>query len=344
MTRLDDYRSAMLAAFPEVPETVLAQTLDKTGRDFARLVVELGLGPLWHDRTGRDEFHQSRLTAEALYAAQEHAVDQVSSGLEDAGIRFAVIKGAANRCLLYENPALRACHDLDFLVHRDDRVRAASALVELGFQALPENRSISRELVLTRGAAIVDLHWGLLREGRLRSDPVPAMLERRRSVGDLWMLGEEDALFVLLVHPAFAKHLGAWDMGLHRVADIAAWLRTQPFEWRTVEDSLAEYGVRGAAWVTLRWVQLLAGEYAPEGLQSMLSDIQPGRLRKAWLNLWLENDLSERTSGAHRARLLGFSLLIHDSAGDAARAIRGRRRARRRESEDLAAFARLLGQ
>ena len=325
-------------------ETVLVQTIDTRGPEFVRLVVDLGLGPLWHARTGREEFYQSRMTAEALYAAQVHALAEISPLLEDAGIRFAVIKGAANRCLLYENPALRACHDIDILVERSDRVRAASALVDIGFQALPEERSISRELVLVKGAAIVDLHWELLREGRLRSDPVSPMLERRRPVGDLWTLSAEDSVFTLLVHPAFAKHLGAWDMGLHRVADVVIWLRTQPFDWRLLRDRLDQYGVRSAAWVTLRWAQLLVGEHAPEGLESMLSDVRPDRLRRAWLNLWLERDLSERMSNSHFARLLGFSLLIHDTVGDAVRAIRGRRQARRREDEDLAAFGELLGQ
>ena len=41
-----------------------------------------------------------------------------------------------------------------------------------------------------------------------------------------------------------------------------------------------------------------------------------------WLSRWLENNLSERTSGAHFARLLGFTLLLHDKAADAARAAR----------------------
>ncbi len=41
---------------------------------------------------------------------------------------------------------------------------------------------------------------------------------RRRRERNTWMLNPEDALFVLLVHPAFAKHLSGLEMGLHRVA------------------------------------------------------------------------------------------------------------------------------
>jgi hypothetical protein len=198
-------------------------------------------------------------------------------------------------------------------------------------------------LILRKGRVSIDLHWGLLREGRLRSEPAPDMLDRRRRVGDQWMLSGEDACFALLIHPAFAKHLGGWDMGLHRVADIVNWLLYQPFNRQSVLDLLEMYGARTAAWATLRWVELLANSNTPDGLRSMLADLRPGRLREMWLSRWLENDLSERTSGAHLARLLGFTVLLHDKTADAARAVAGRRRARRRENEDLMAFRELLG-
>jgi hypothetical protein len=343
MTRLDDYRSALLVAFCEVSDTPLARAVDERGAEFVSFVVDHGLGPQWHARTGRAEFHESRLSAEALYVAQERVLGEVDARLGDTGVPFAVIKGAANRLLLYDNPAIRACHDIDVLVRRGDRVRAATALVDAGFEPIPEARSISRELILGKGHVNVDLHWGLLREGRLRSEPAPDMLDRRRRVGDQWMLSAEDALFALLVHPAFTKHLGGWDMGLHRVADILNWLMTQPFDWQVVLESLERFGARTAAWATLRWVELLADSNAPKGLRSMLSDLQPGPVRGTWLSRWLENDLSEKTSRAHFVRLLGFTFMLHDTTADAARAVAGRRRARQREDEDLTAFRELLG-
>jgi hypothetical protein len=343
MTRLDDYRSALLVAFREVSDNTLARAVDERGAEFVSFVVDHGLGPQWHARTGRAEFHESRLSAEALYVAQEQALGEVDARLVDTGVPFAVIKGAANRLLLYDNPAIRACHDIDVLVLRGDRVRAATALVDAGFEPKPEARSISRELVLTKGHVNVDLHWGLLREGRLRGEPTPDMLDRRRRVADQWMLGAEDALLALLVHPAFAKHLGGWDMGLHRVADILNWLMTQQFDWQVVLDRLEHYGARTAAWAALRWVQLLADPNAPNRLRSMLSDLRPGPVRGRWLSRWLENDLSEKTSGIHLLRLLGFTIMLHDTTADAASAVAGRWRARHSEDEDLMAFRELLG-
>lgn len=341
MSRLDDYQNALLATYPDVADHDLVCTLDEGGTQFVSFVIDHGLGPMWHARTGRAEFNASRLSAEALFLAQEHALKDIDAALEGAEIRYALIKGAASRLLLYENPAVRACHDLDVLVHPDDKARATMALTEAGFIALPEAGSISREVVLSRGEVNVDLHWALLREGRLRND-MTEMLTRRRRVGDTWLLSAEDALFVLLVHPAFAKHLGGWEMGLHRVADIEAWLRTQPHEWQAVRNQLEQNGVLTAAWATLRWLELLSDRNVFAGLEALLTDLRPGRLRAAWLGHWLRNNLSTRTSRSHWARLFGFSTFLHDAPRDAVRALTGRYRARRRSSDDLAAFAELL--
>jgi len=339
MSRLDKYRSALLAAFPDVSKEKLLRELDSNGAEFAVFIIDHGLGPQWHLRTARAEFHDSRLAAEALFLAQEHALKDIDEVLEAAGVEHALIKGAANRLALYSNPAIRACHDLDLLVHPDDRVQAASALVDSGFVAALEAKSISRELMLTRGEVNVDLHWALLREGRLRHEPVKEMLSRRTRQGAIWTLSSSDVLFTLLVHPAFAKHLAGWDMGLHRVMDIVEWLRTQEFNWQDVRGRLERNGARTAAWATLRWIELLSGPHALAHLDPMMSDVHPGRLRRAWLNRWLQKDYPARLSDRHWIRLLGFTPFLHDTMGDAMRAFVGREKARRRIDADLAVFA-----
>jgi hypothetical protein len=344
MSRLDDYRTALLAAHPDVAEERLVAALDERPAEFLRFVVDMGLGPLWRERTGRAEFHESRLQAEALYLAQERSLDEIGTALDAAGIEHVAIKGAAARLLLYDNPAVRASFDLDLLVRYADRLEAAETITRLGFRPFPEAKSISRELVLTRSGTDVDLHWGLLREGRLRKDPTADILARRRRVGDAWAPSSNDMLFILLVHPAFAKHLAGWGMGLHRVADLLALLRTQDFDLPSVLGLARDNGVSAAAWATLRWTQLLAEPHAPPKLEILLADLEPPRLKRAWLDEWLCRDLSDRLAAFHGIRLLGFSWLLHDTLADALRAFRGQRRAARRSGEDLAAFAGLLGE
>jgi hypothetical protein len=344
MSRLDDYRTALLAAHPDVAEERLVAALDERPNKFPRFVVDMGLGPLWHERTGRADFHESRLQAEALYLAQERSLDDIGAALDAAGIDHVAIKGAATRLLLYDNPAVRASFDLDLLVRSADRLEAAETISRLGFAPLPEARSISRELVLARSGTDVDLHWGLLREGRLRKDPTADILARRRRVGSAWVPSSNDMLFILLVHPAFAKHLGGWEMGLHRVADLLAFLGTQDFELPSVLALVRDNGVSAAAWATLRWTELLAEPHVPPNLPILLAELEPPRFKRAWLDRWLRNDLSDRLAAFHGTRLVAFSWTLHDTPADALRAFRGRRRAVRRSGEDLAAFAGLLGE
>ena len=344
MQRLDSYRLAMLAAFPGVADDELDRALQSLGPTCASFIDQHGLAAVWHERTGYEEFRDMRRRDEALYLGQEQVLTEIDAILEQRGIDYAVIKGGANRLLLYDNPAIRACHDLDVLVRPEDRLKAARALAEAGFEPRVEPGNISRELVLSRNRADIDLHWALLREGRLREDPTPGMLERRRRVGSIWALGAEDTLYLLLVHPAFGKHLSSWNMGLHRVADVVRWLQTQETDWQAVKAQLRETGVSTAAWATLRWVQMLAGDRAPGELDAMLADTRPDPLRCRWLERWLRRDLSLRLARTNWVRLLGFSLFLHDRPSDAVRALRGRIRARRRQAADLAAFDGLAGQ
>jgi len=344
MSRLDTYRAALQVANPLVKREQLCRVLDAWGAGLVSAIIDLGLGPLWHDRVGRQEFHDSRMEAEARFLVQQRALGEVDRVLVESGIEYALIKGAANRLLLLPNPALRACHDLDVLVHPEDRMQAAAVLARAGFTPMPAAHSISREIVLRGGHVDIDLHWGLLREGRLRREVTIELLARRQRLGSTWVLSDDDAMFVLLVHPAFAKHLDSWEMGLHRVVDILGWLRNRPCDWEEVTARLGETGVRTAAWATLRWVGLLAGDQAPECLGAMTCNLQPGAIRRAWLNRWLESDLSARAADMRWLRLLAFSSLLHDTPHDALRAYAGRRRAARRTLADLRAFSGLSGQ
>jgi hypothetical protein len=342
MSRLDDYRSALLAADPDQPVEKLLAILDDGGGKFASFIIDHGIAPLWHLQTGRPEFRESRLAAEAEFLVQEHTLRRVDEVFEAAGIEYAVIKGAANRLLLYENPAIRACHDVDLLVSPQDKVRAAQVLLAGGFEACRIPRSISRALVLSNRDTDIDLHWGILREGRERLGQTARLLERRRRIHDVWMLGAEGALYVLLVHPVFAKHLAGHGMGLHRVLDVTHWLESQAFDWEAVVEMLQSQGLCTAAWATLRWVELLAGTKSPDELAEMSRNLAPGAWRAAWLTRWLKGDLSQRTAGARWPRLIGFSTFVHDTPVDSVRALTGRYRAHRRRHKDLADFAELL--
>ena len=233
----------MLAALPDVAVDELEQALELGGPRFQQFVVDHGLGPLWHERTGRAEFRDSRLAAEALFLVQQNGLREIDEVLRQAGVDYAVIKGAADRVVLYDNPAIRACFDLDLLVRPADRLAATEALVSADFQAFPKAKNISHELLLKRGEVDIDLHWHLMRTGRLTDEDVDGMLERRRKVGDVWMLSANDEAFLLLTHSALTKYLAGWEMGLHRVADVVALLQKSEYDRDTLVNRLTSNGV-----------------------------------------------------------------------------------------------------
>ncbi len=126
MSRLDEYRSALLVAFPEVTEEELGRVLDAGGPQFVTFVIDHGLGPLWHERTGRGEFQKLSIGCRSSIPGTGARGCGLDSVLEEAGIEYALIKGAASRLLLHDNPAVRACYDLDLLVRREQRVLTAA--------------------------------------------------------------------------------------------------------------------------------------------------------------------------------------------------------------------------
>lgn len=332
------YRSALKVAEPNLPNGALISTLQDGGAHFQDLVTQSGLAPFWHNRTNISELHAIRMAAEAQYMAQSRALLELAVALDTASIRYVVIKGAANRELLYTNPALRQCADLDVLVRFEDRLRAAQALMDIGFVPAPDPLSIGREIILSKGTVDIDLHWGLLRDGRLRVNLEDEMLDRRITNGKFSTLAPEDGYFLLLVHPAFAKHISSREMALHRVLDILEWHRTVPTDRAAVLRLCDRTGTVTAAWAVLRWLELLTGE------PCWIDAPHVGRCRRAYLDFWLRNDLSGMLESVHPVRLLLLTAFFHDTAPDMLRALFGRLGNMRQRRADIAPFLKLKTQ
>ncbi|MDH5673148.1 MAG: nucleotidyltransferase family protein [Myxococcales bacterium] len=95
------------------------------------------------------------------------AVEQAASALRAAGIDAIAYKGQDYLHRLYADVGARPMADADLLVRPWTRKAAARALSEAGFVADPECPS-SHECKFVRDGVAVDLHWGLLQEGRMR--------------------------------------------------------------------------------------------------------------------------------------------------------------------------------
>src|SRR5688572_13150303 len=218
MPRFAAPRTALLPAFQDTAPADLTRALAEGGPPLEALILNQQLGPAWHARTNAHPFAESHANAAMLYMRQAAAQREIDDLFAQRGIPYAIFKGAAIRELIYDDPSVRVCMDIDVLVSHDDRAAAARALVDAGYRLRVDPSLASHEVALASDLVAIDLHWELLRPGRTPSSTTGQMLARRQRHGERWILSENDALFVLLVHPALSKHLSTSQMGLHRVA------------------------------------------------------------------------------------------------------------------------------
>ena len=134
--------------------------------------------------------------------------------LEGAGVPAIPYKGAAMAVALYGSPAMRQYRDVDVLVHRDDVLAARESLREAGFSELHPTTGAAwqvlarsnHEVTMTRGAVVVELHWGVAPVQLGVTVDVPGLFSRSRpgEVGgrQVRMLSAEDLLVLLCVHGA----------------------------------------------------------------------------------------------------------------------------------------------
>lgn len=305
------------------------------GADSPALAMEVtraGLAPLWAASRGGGAFARAAVQAALLYEAQRSALTEIDACLSDADIASVVIKGVALREWLYaSDPARRVAGDIDLLVHPRDRLRAAQRLREAGFTLAVRPDTLSHEVTLTRGALVVDLHWDLLRPGRLRQWAASDVLDGRQRQHGMWVPSRDAQGLLLLVLPAVTRYL-AWPAVALRLVDVLRWAAHPETEWAGVRPLLVQNGVAAAAWATLT----LAGQYADGALAQQCfawaASLPVPGLQKRWLGAWLQRapllrlrdgDREAEGRARHVLRRGGFSLWLSDTPADALRSITG---------------------
>ena len=344
------HRLALRAVDPGLKEMELHRLLQTIGESgvpgFFKTLNELGVASYWHQtiltNTAAsatapgllDILKPVRLSEAMLYMAQKSALIEIDRLFEDRKIAFAVIKGAHVREQVYADPALRSAGDIDILVSRDQREYAVRELLKVGYVLHVNPENISHEATLSRGAVAIDLHWDILRPGRTRIEVADLLLARRQRVDGYWGLDDTDTVFLMLVHPAFAKYVCSPNMGLNRVFDFILWLQNRPVSWDAVAARLAQTGLNAAAWTMLLWFSMLLSPANLQVPETFIAGIRPGALRSRYLTYWVKHDLPTRWLHKPLLIQLGFTLFLHDRPGDVAHAIAGWWRARRMQNTD----------
>ena len=155
------------------------------------------------------------------------------------------------------------------------------------------------------------------------------LLGNRVDAGDHWRAVKEAMLFVALVHPVFAKYATAPQSTLIRCLDLHYLLAQQADERHTLKLA-SQSGLKTAAWIMLRWLELLsagAGLEIGESLQELLRRCTPGTARRAYLNYWITQNLSTHLKNLPAITQAAFTLVAHDTSSDARTAIGEHRRA-----------------
>ena len=260
-------RNALQAALPrpthEHAVEHLAKLVLRSEPAFPQFLIDSGLASLWHDKLAASataeqclpdlmrQLRAKRFADAALYAVQRSYLTQVDALFSNAGIAYAVIKGAHVRELVYEDPAVRPASDIDVLVAPADREAAARILIGAGYKMDAKAENISHEATFSKEPVHIDLHWDILRPGRTRIPMTGAMLARRSRTQDFFSLEDSDAVFLMLVHPAFNKYVSSPNAVLPSIADFLSWTSTRSVDWATVSTRLRAAGVMTSAWAVL---------------------------------------------------------------------------------------------
>ncbi len=299
---------------------------------FLKFLGENGLDALWYEVLKQNDLavavpewflvalKRARQIAAARYLAQKHALERIDVAFEAASVRYAVIKGVHVRELVYDDPALRPASDIDILIARNQRDLAVQTLVRHGFVPHLDAEIVSHEASFHDRNVSIDLHWHIMRPGRTRIDVTGSFLGRRRWEGFFWGLDHTDALFMLLVHPAFAKYVTSPHALLCRLVDLSRWLGSRDVDWDKMLASLDNAGLKTAAWAVLGWTSWLMGPVAPFDI---LKSLEPGYLRARYLRYWVEQNLPTRWLHYPLLIQIAFTLALHDRPSDALTAIRG---------------------
>jgi len=333
---------------------LLAQIEDIGPQDFFSFLRRNSLEQLWReylasmdlqDLPGQFEPWLAMLREQALPMAAQQLKERKYLGVihrlfEAQNIPYFIFKGANFRYTLYQNQTLRSSCDIDVFVPQAQKLQAVKSLLNEGFKLLVKPENVSHEVSLFKEGVGIDLHWHLLRPGRTRIDLGDFLFANREKFADgFWGLNHKASLLVMLVHPAFAKHLASPDSMLIHMVDLHRLLNISPEDWRTVTEILKESGTRTAAWASMRVLfNYTANNAGLEPARDMVSSIEPGKLHRQYIDYWINNDLIRRLWKHPLLIRAGFSLALQDNLKDVYHALRSLRQAHSEEEGLLMEF------
>ena len=286
---------------------------------FLNFLIDQGLAPMWDqvletypDVDGvsdhfKSALHQSRLLSAGTYLLHKHALGDIRRILDDADVAHVIMKGAHIRERFYADPDTRGACDVDVLVDEGQKESAIRAFMQSGFELYAPASNISHEASLVKGSLNIDLHWHVLRPGRLKVPLTKQFLDNRQDYDSYWGMDDTATLFLALIHPVFTKYATTPQAALMRLVDLDVMLNSDKIQTDQLLDLLSRSGLKTAAWISLRWLSYLKGVGAASALEE---EIRPGKLRERYLMHWLSRNLATRFVANPSLTQIGFTLEI----------------------------------
>jgi hypothetical protein len=251
------------------------------------LAAREGVAPLLADRlrqTGESDpghgLARAAVQASAVDVVREVELRGAIAALGDRGIPCLVFKGAHLAHAVYPRPDLRPRLDTDLLVPNDRRAGADAALVEHGYERVPQFTGAlvayqAPYVVRRHGriADVIDLHWRLANPQQFgavlstaelfdESELLPGLGEHARAPGCV------HALMIACVHPV-AHHRSAplliWSYDIHLLA-----ARMSSVAWDRLVGLAIERGVARICAHSLRRATELFGIAVPADVTARL--------------------------------------------------------------------------
>ena len=321
----------LLRPLDEKKTTTLFKTIESLElEEFVPFLYRQGLAQLWLEFLLRQDslpnafeaivrsLKQDALNTAANQLMQRVVLQDTRDALLDGGIDYLVFKGAHLRHTLYADSTHRPVCDIDILVRDECKLDAVKALLRAGFSAHHKAENISHETSLVKKKVCIDLHWHLLRPGRTRIDLNDYLFNQRQAFGEFAGLSNEAALLVMLIHPAITKYVNGSASSLIHLVDIHRLAQSNDINWDRLIATLRTSGTRTAAWASLAWLQMLAGEAIYEDLANQL---RPGSLQAGWIRYWMGKNLNVKLAERKLIVRCGFSIALQDSLKDSVSAI-----------------------
>ncbi len=269
-------------------------------------ITDLGLESMMPE-TERVLLGGLRFKSIARVAWISGAAAEVTTLLEEAGIKVVLLKGLALEHTVYGSRGLRQMSDADLLVAPTDALRARDILQSHGFESMPMKSPLYRHIILDlgnhlpelhRGGISVDLHYRLF--GPEGKEMVSKAIDDSEVIsagkGTFRILPPMTSFLALINH--IYKHEVKGEFQLRLWTDIYLLLRKYGSSIMTggLPEAAEEAGIQKEARIVMTVMEQVWGVAIPDVMRAQTSDevAKAGRFMQDLMHPGLVESISQR--------------------------------------------------